>query len=61
MIKLRDGRLCLTYGYRPLPFGIRALSEDGSQTWGKVIHRATTAAARIWVTRARSSAPDAPS
>ncbi len=30
MIKLRDGRLCLTYGYRAAPFGIRArLSEDG--------------------------------
>ena len=39
MIKLRDGRLCLTYGYRAAPFGIRArLSEDGGQTWGEVIH-----------------------
>ncbi len=39
MIKLQDGRICLTYGYRAAPFGIRArLSEDGGQTWGEVIH-----------------------
>lgn len=39
MIKLQDGRLCLTYGYRAVPFGIRArLSEDGGKTWGEVIH-----------------------
>ena len=39
MIKLQDGRLCLTYGYRAAPFGIRArLSEDGGKTWGEVIH-----------------------
>ena len=34
MIRLRDGRLCLTYGYRDAPFGIRAtLSEDCGRTW----------------------------
>ena len=39
MIKLQDGRVCLTYGYRAVPFGIRArLSEDGGKTWGEVIH-----------------------
>ena len=39
MIKLLDGRLCLTYGYRAAPFGIRArLSEDGGKSWGDVIH-----------------------
>ena len=39
MLQLHDGRLCLTYGYRAAPFGIRArLSEDGGKTWGEVIH-----------------------
>ena len=34
LIKLADGRLCLTYGYRAAPFGIRArLSHDGGRTW----------------------------
>ncbi len=35
---LRDGRLCLTYGFRDPPFGIRAvLSPDGGTTWGQEI------------------------
>jgi predicted neuraminidase len=35
LIRLADGRLCLTYGYRAAPFGIRArLSDDGGRTWG---------------------------
>ena len=39
MLKLQDGRICLTYGYRATPFGIQArLSEDGGKTWGEVIH-----------------------
>lgn len=39
MIRLRDGRLCLTYGHRAAPFGIRArLSEDGGRRWGEAIH-----------------------
>jgi hypothetical protein len=39
LILLRDGRLCLTYGYRAAPFGIRArLSEDRGRSWGEVIH-----------------------
>ena len=34
MIRLRDGRLCLTYGYRAKPYDIRArLSSDGGKTW----------------------------
>jgi hypothetical protein len=38
MIRLLDGRLCLTYGYRAPPFGIRArLSGDGGKTWGPEI------------------------
>jgi hypothetical protein len=38
MIRLRDGRLCLTYGYRSAPFGIRArLSKDDGKTWGDEI------------------------
>jgi CubicO group peptidase (beta-lactamase class C family) len=38
MIRLADGRICLTYGYRAEPFGIRArLSGDGGKTWGREI------------------------
>jgi hypothetical protein len=34
MIRLVDGRICLTYGYRRAPFGVRArLSRDGGRTW----------------------------
>ena len=34
MIRLRDGRLCLTYGYRAKPYDIRArLSSDCGKTW----------------------------
>lgn len=34
LIRLGDGRLCLTYGYRSSPFGIRArLSRDEGKTW----------------------------
>jgi len=34
MIKLRDGRILCTYGYRRRPMGIRAvLSSDGGETW----------------------------
>jgi hypothetical protein len=39
LTRLQDGRLCLVYGYRAVPFGIRArLSEDGGKTWGDAIH-----------------------
>jgi hypothetical protein len=38
MHKLADGRLCVTYGVRKDPFGMRArLSKDGGQTWGPEI------------------------
>ncbi len=38
LTKLQDGRLCLTYGYRAAPYGIRAqLSPDDGATWGEEI------------------------
>lgn len=38
MIRLQDGRLCLTYGYRAAPYSIRArLSRDVEHTWGREI------------------------
>jgi hypothetical protein len=38
LIKLKDGRLCITYGYRSVPYGIRAkLSSDKGKTWSKEI------------------------
>jgi hypothetical protein len=38
LIRLHDGRLCLTYGYRAAPYGIRArISDDDGKTWGKEI------------------------
>lgn len=39
LIKLNDGRLCVTYGYRAQPYGIRAkLSDDKGKTWSEEIH-----------------------
>jgi hypothetical protein len=36
--KLRDSRLCLTYGFRAYPYSIRArLSTDNGKTWGPQI------------------------
>jgi len=38
LIQLRDGRLCLTYGYRSAAYGIRVkLSSDGGRSWGDEI------------------------
>jgi len=38
LTRLMDGRLCLTYGYRNAPYGIRAkLSEDNGESWGSEI------------------------
>lgn len=38
LLKLKDGRLCITYGVRAKPFGIRAkLSGDNGETWGEEI------------------------
>lgn len=38
MVRLNDGRLCVTYGYRGIPYSIRArISDDNGKTWGKEI------------------------
>jgi hypothetical protein len=38
LIKLKDGRLCLTYGHRAEPYSICAkISDDNGRTWGKTI------------------------
>jgi hypothetical protein len=38
MLKLADGRICVSYGVRKNPFGMRArLSGDGGKTWGRPI------------------------
>jgi hypothetical protein len=38
LLKLRDGRLALTYGYRARPWGVRArLSADQGQSWSNEI------------------------
>jgi hypothetical protein len=38
MVRLRDGRLAITYGYRSEPYGIRArLSKDDGKTWSREI------------------------
>jgi hypothetical protein len=38
LVRLPDGRLCLTYGVRARPFGIRArLSRDQGKTWGDAV------------------------
>jgi hypothetical protein len=39
LVRLRDGRLCVAYGYRAVPYGIRAkISGDNGKTWGEEIH-----------------------
>lgn len=38
MVRLKDTRLVLTYGYRLQPYGIRArISKDGGRSWGEEI------------------------
>ncbi len=38
LIKLKDGRLAVTFGYRAEPYGMRArLSNDSGETWGEEI------------------------
>ncbi len=38
LVQLNDGRLCVAYGCRAVPIGIRAkLSSDDGKTWGKEI------------------------
>jgi hypothetical protein len=35
LVRLKDGRLCLTYGFRRKPFGVRArITGDEGRTWG---------------------------
>lgn len=35
MVRLKDGRLCVTYGHRAVPYSIRArISDDDGATWG---------------------------
>jgi hypothetical protein len=36
LIKLADGRLCLTYGYRAQPYGIRARFSRDGEHWGDI-------------------------
>ena len=46
LVKLADGRLVLTYGYRAAPFGIRArVSKDQGRTWDDEIALRSDAAA----------------
>jgi hypothetical protein len=38
LVKLPDGRLCVTYAFRGVPYSIRArISADNGKTWGKEI------------------------
>ena len=38
LLRLKDGRLCVTYGYRSKPYSIRArLSRDDGKTWGDIL------------------------
>jgi hypothetical protein len=38
LVRLTDGRLCLTYGVRARPYSIRTrISEDGGRSWGPPI------------------------
>ena len=38
LVQLKDERLCLSYGYRKKPFGVRArISTDEARTWGPEI------------------------
>lgn len=38
MVRLNDGRLCVTYGYRGIPYSLRArISDDNGKSWGKEI------------------------
>lgn len=39
LIRMSNGHLCLTYGYRAAPYGMRArISTDGGKTWQEEIH-----------------------
>jgi hypothetical protein len=46
MVRLRDGRILLTYGFRSPPFGVRArISRDEGRTWSTEIRLREDAAA----------------
>ncbi len=46
LVKLRDGRLAITYGFRSEPYGIRArLSSDQGKTWSSEINLRSDAGA----------------
>ena len=48
LFRLRDGRLCLTYGYRSEPYSVRArLSNDNGKTWAISAHFARTPRRRL--------------
>jgi hypothetical protein len=53
LLRLKDGRLCITYGYRGAPYGIRAvMSSDAGRSWGKdIILRQDGAAWDVGYTR----------
>ena len=53
LVKLRDGKLALTYGYRSAPYGIRArVSADEGKTWsGERVLRAAGGAWDLGYTR----------
>jgi hypothetical protein len=39
MVLMKDGRICVTWGYRAVPYGIRArISNDNGKTWGDELH-----------------------
>jgi hypothetical protein len=39
LVLMDDGRLCVTWGYRAVPYGIRArISTDQGKTWGDELH-----------------------
>jgi hypothetical protein len=39
LLRLKDGRLCVAYGYRAYPYGIRVkISSDNGATWEDEIH-----------------------
>jgi hypothetical protein len=39
MVLMKDGRICVTWGYRAVPYGIRAkMSTDQGKSWGEELH-----------------------
>jgi len=58
-VLLPDGRLCVTYGYRKKPFGMRArISDDEGSTWTPRSSCATTASTAIFGYSRNAGAPD---